>query len=138
MFTGCKHNICSGCGQYSWTQLGSPVSMNWRSVLTITSIASWCCRILFLMGRLHLPDWKVETLASCTSKANACLHNLMYQMYLSRMSAPGGVLVHNGINGRITQTYLLNVEWWGTRHGSRVELLGTFCVRLPGFKKQGI
>ena len=36
----------------------------------VTSIASQCCRILFLMGRLHLPQRKVEALVSCTPETN--------------------------------------------------------------------
>ena len=89
-----------------------------------TSVASQCCRILFLMSGLHLPHWKVEALASCTPKTNACLNDSVYQMFLNRTSALGDVPVHNGINGRITQIHLLNVEWWGTQNWPRVELLG--------------
>ena len=119
--------MCSSCGQYSWTRLGSPVSLNQRSVFTVTSIAPQCCRILFLMDGLHLPHWKVEALASYTSKANACLYDSVYRMYLRRTGVPDNILVHNGINGRITETHLLNAEQWGT--------WGTFCAWLPGFKK---
>ena len=89
----------------------------------VTSIASQCCRILFLVGRLYLPLWKAEALASCTSKDKACLCDLVCQMYFSKWKrCMGDVPVHYGMNGRITQTHLLNVEWWGTWHGPRVKL----------------
>ena len=87
------------------------------------------------MSGLHLPHWKVEAFVSCTPRANARLNDSVYQMFLNRTSALGDVPVHNGINGRIIQTHLLNVDWWGTQNWPRVELLGTFCVWLPGIEK---
>ena len=67
----------------------------------VTSVASRFCRILFLMGGLHLPHWKVEALSSHILKTN-----MVYQMYLNGMDAPGNVPVHYNINGRITQTFI--------------------------------
>ena len=67
--------ICSGCGQFLQTRLGSPVSINQRGIFMVPSVASRYCRIQFLMGYLTLPHQKVEALASCTPKANACLSN---------------------------------------------------------------
>ena len=45
-------------------------------------------RILFVVGELYLPHQKVEALASCTPNNTACVHNSVYQMYLSRTTAP--------------------------------------------------
>ena len=87
------------------------------------------------MGGLHLPHQKVETLASCTPKDNAHLHDLVYQMYLNGMSAVGYVPVHASSEKNVTQTHLWNVEWWGTKNGSRVKLLEDFSVWLPGLEK---
>ena len=39
------------------------------------------------------------------------------------------------VNERVTQTHWLNIKWWGTGNGSRVELPVTFSLWLPGFKK---
>ena len=90
------------------------------------------------MGGLHLPHWKVEALASCTPKANVHLCDLVYWKYLNGSSALGDVPVHNGINGRITQTHLLNVEGLGTQNGSRVELPGDLlCMATWPWKSKG-
>ena len=75
----------------------------------VTSIASQCCRILFLIGWAPLAHWKAENLASYYSHSCVCLHNLVYWMYL--MEKPTGR--HTGRqrhNGRITQTHLLKLN----------------------------
>ena len=73
------------------------------------------------MDGLDLPHQKAEALAPCTCKANACLWDLVYKMYLSRMSAQENVPVHDGINGRITQNTIIKGRTTGTQNGSRVE-----------------
>ena len=104
-------------------------------IFTVTSVAS--CRILFLMGRLHLPHQKA--LCLFTPNTNACLHNSVYRMYLSWKGTLGDILVYNGTNRKITQTHLLKVEWQGTQHGSRVKLLGwPFVHSCLASKKQGV
>ena len=106
-------------------------------IFTVTSVASWCCRILFLMGGLHLPHWKAPCL--CTPNTNVCPHNSVYQMYLSRKGTLGTIPVYNGTNGRITQTHLLKVEWQGTQHRPRVKLLEwPFVHSCLASKKQGV
>ena len=65
---------------------GSPVSINRRGVYMVASMASRCWQHTILMGRLHLPHQKVEALVFCTPEANACLHGLVYWMYLNGMS----------------------------------------------------
>ena len=88
------------------------------------------------MGRLHLPQRKVEALASCTPKDNAHLHDLVYQMYLNGMSAVGDVPVHASSEKKnVAKTYLWNVKWWETQNWSRVKLLEDFSVWLPGLEK---
>ena len=107
-------------------------------IFTVTSIASQCCTILFLMGRLHLPHQKADALASCTPNANAHPCDSMYWTYLSRKGILGDVPVYNSANRRITQIHLLKVEWWGTQHGPRVKLLGRpFVHSYLASKKQG-
>ena len=92
-----KPIFCSDCRQCSQTWQGSPDIINLGSIFTVTSVASRCCRILFLMGGLHFPHQKVEALATCTPKTNACLHDSVYQMYFKGMSALGDIPVHDGI-----------------------------------------
>ena len=99
----------------------------------VTSIASRCCRILFLIGWAPLAHWKAEDLAPYYSHSYMCLHNLVYWMYL--MEKPTGR--HAGRQrhyGRITQTHLLKLNGRvpGTSLGLRFhrDLLYT-AARLP-------
>ena len=61
------------------------------------------------MGRLHLPHWKVEDLASYYSYGYACPQNLVYQMY--SMEKP--TRRHTGrwqCNARLTPTHLFKLN----------------------------
>ena len=89
--------------------VGPLVSINRQGIFMVASIASRCCRILFLMGGLQLPHWKVEDLASCYLYDYVCSCNLVYQMYLTEKPISRCTSWH-WCNGRITQTHLLKLN----------------------------
>ena len=90
-------NICGDSRVHQW------------SIFMVTSVASRCCRILFLKGRLHLPYQKANAFASCTPKLAYiytiwCTRCTYVERYTGRCP---GVQQHNG---RITQTHLLKLN----------------------------
>ena len=75
----------------------------------VTSVASQCYRILFLLGGLHLPHLRAEGLAYCYLHCYMCLHDLVYWMYLMERST-GRRTSSQWCNGRITRMHLLKLN----------------------------
>ena len=97
----------------------------------VTSIASRCCRILFLLGSSTCLTRRLRILPHPTCTVT-CVCNLVYQMYLME-SPTSRCTSRQQHNGRITQTHF---EWRGAQNEPRIKLPeGPFVHSCQASKK---
>ena len=79
-----------------------------RGGIAVTSGTSWCSRIIFLLGRLHLSHWKVEDLAYCYLYVHVTSHSSVWMYLMDKLS--GRCTGRLQCNRRITQMHLLKLN----------------------------